>query len=225
MRFNKVGADGHTFKVRGDDESVSGISYLKEGSSVFVESFGVGEGYLRLKNTATASLPSSPDTGAVAWDTTLGQPVFYNGSAWVAVPIGSGLAYEEGTWTPRLTDSTNDATHGIQYGLYEVIGRRVWFTGHLTITGKGSLSGSLFIEDLPYSSLNGASSANVSAVAVGWADDVVITAGETIGGRVQNLTSRIQLSIWNATTGTSGLQASEIDTTFNITFSGHYVKA
>ena len=63
MRFHDTGKDGHTFKVRGNTESVSAMSYRQQQSSGFTESFGVGEGYLRLKNTATASLPSSPHEG------------------------------------------------------------------------------------------------------------------------------------------------------------------
>ena len=59
--------------------------------------------------------------------------------------------YEEGTFTPGLTDGSNsvsgDANTG---GHYTKVGQLVYGTGHIKIESKGSLSGVIRISGLPF---------------------------------------------------------------------------
>jgi hypothetical protein len=61
--------------------------------------------------------------------------------------------YEEGTWTPTLTGSTGtigSQTYSIQAGRYVKIGRFVLLTGYVTVSNKGSWTGSVRISGFPF---------------------------------------------------------------------------
>ena len=69
--------------------------------------------------------------------------------------------YEEGTWTPVLSDGTNNvSTYYYQQGSYIKIGRQVFISCTISVFDKGSLSGSqIRVNGLPFAagSLNGVS--------------------------------------------------------------------
>jgi hypothetical protein len=62
--------------------------------------------------------------------------------------------YEEGTWTPVLTDGTNNvASYYYQYGSYIKVGRLVTINCTISVNNKGSLgSGDVYISGLPFTS-------------------------------------------------------------------------
>ena len=65
--------------------------------------------------------------------------------------------YEEGTWTPSIAFDGNSV--GVTYsannaGSYTKIGNRVYITGYLILTNKGSSTGSATIGGLPFSTAN-----------------------------------------------------------------------
>ncbi len=117
------------------------------------------------------------------------------------------LDYEEGTWTPVLSDGTNDATHVAQIGFYTKVGRMVSIMGRLITTSLGSVSGNIEISGLPYTSVN---IANYNGVlTVGFTDGFAITAGEVVTGVIEANTAVILLRLWDATTGNSRLIESD----------------
>lgn len=67
--------------------------------------------------------------------------------------------YEQGTWTPTLT--FNNASVGVTYdttytgGTYTKIGNRVFVTGYMNPTAKGSSTGTARIGGLPFTSSTG----------------------------------------------------------------------
>jgi hypothetical protein len=65
--------------------------------------------------------------------------------------------YEEGTWTPTLTDGTNNvSTYSQRTGNYVKVGNIVTIVIEITVSNKGSVSSSLRITGLPfYTSKNG----------------------------------------------------------------------
>lgn len=92
----------------------------------------------------TARLNSSA-TSVVSLSVTGGQITF------PAVQSASASAnvlddYEEGTWTPSVGGT---ATYTVQQGDYVKIGRKVWFSCHLTINAIGSGSTTI-IAGLPF---------------------------------------------------------------------------
>jgi len=58
--------------------------------------------------------------------------------------------YEEGTWTPVVSDGTNSATMSSQVGNYTKVGNRVFFNLQVTMTSKASMSGHVQITGLPF---------------------------------------------------------------------------
>ena len=65
--------------------------------------------------------------------------------------------YEEGTWTPVLggDGGTSGQTYSAQSGNYVKIGRLVTAFGSLTLTAKGTITGNLEIQGLPFTSTSG----------------------------------------------------------------------
>ena len=113
------------------------------------------------------------------------------------------LDYEEGTWTPILSDGTNDATHTVQNGTYTKIGRMVHVKCRIVITSLGSASGALRVEGLPYTSL--ALTNTHSTVNVGYGANLNITAGDSLSGFIADNNAFITLQIWNAAGGVSNM--------------------
>jgi hypothetical protein len=69
--------------------------------------------------------------------------------------------YEEGTWTPTLSGSTGtigSQAYSVQEGRYVKIGRFVLLTGYLTLSNKGSWTGSVRIAGFPFTINNAANS-------------------------------------------------------------------
>ena len=112
--------------------------------------------------------------------------------------------YEEGTWTPVLSDGTNNATmSGGTSGLYTKIGRQVSVTAYIAVTSLGSASGAVLITGLPFT-VNGSDGARGSA-SLGFASGVTILAGSSLTGIANSSSARIAMNYWSATSGTSNL--------------------
>ena len=115
--------------------------------------------------------------------------------------------YEEGTWSPVITDGTNDATMiGGAGGTYTKIGRQVTLTGYVRTTALGSVSGYIFIKNLPFSA-NATTTFGLSN-AFGFGSGLNLTAGQSVGGKLEGGTS-IGLTVWDNTAGSTAMQASE----------------
>lgn len=81
------------------------------------------------------------------------------GIAFPATQLASSNAntlddYEEGNWTPTITlgGGAVGVTYVVQTGRYTKIGNRVFFTGYIALTAKGSSTGVLKIASLPFTS-------------------------------------------------------------------------
>jgi hypothetical protein len=117
--------------------------------------------------------------------------------------------YEEGTWTPVLTDGVTNATHSVQVGTYTKVGRMVHVKARVTTTSvtTAGLTGSVWLSGLPFTSANVTDTTGTGSV--GFAGGLNITASENLTSRVGANSSTMSLSIWNANAGVGTLQASE----------------
>jgi hypothetical protein len=117
-------------------------------------------------------------------------------------------SYEEGTWTPVLTDLTNNATmHSLSGGVYTKIGRLVTCTANVRTTSLGSVSGGLYLSGFPFSSAN--TNGNNGAGSVANAENMAITAGHAITlfyGKNSNIA---RFDIYDHSGGVTLLQSSE----------------
>ena len=130
--------------------------------------------------------------------------------------------YEEGTWTPTITDGTNNAAgYDIRSGYYTKIGREVFIRAYVRTTNLGSVSGNIRISGLPFTSSSASSSRN--SLAVGFATGLSITSGESVTAFVEEGNNYIVLYLFDGTTGTSALQDTEWTTDGRISVTGSYI--
>ena len=128
--------------------------------------------------------------------------------------------YEEGTWTPAITFGGNAV--GVTYSasnsaFYTKIGNRVYVTGYLILTSKGSSTGAVSITGLPFTSAN---SFAATAPVVFYPDAV------TYSGMITPVIVRNTTTISCNQTSILGVQSVLTDTNFangsNIAFSASY---
>jgi hypothetical protein len=128
--------------------------------------------------------------------------------------------YEEGVWTPALKFGGNSV--GMTYastpvGRYTKIGRTVFATGTLTLTAKGSSTGSATITGLPFTSANDGIPA---AAVIGHFTGGSAISGAVIGTVAANA-SAIALH-GSANGAASALAHSNVGSTASMTFSVIY---
>jgi len=130
--------------------------------------------------------------------------------------------YEEGTWSPVLSDGTNPMTmHGsYDTGYYTKVGNLVTVSGEFLTTSLGSATGAIRITGLPFTVANNAAAraGGVAAAGSGFA----ITAGHSVTYTGEPNTTYLELKVWDTTAGTSNMQASEWQATGGITIGLSY---
>jgi hypothetical protein len=130
--------------------------------------------------------------------------------------------YEEGTWTAVISDGTNNATmnSGRTTGSYTKIGNFVTVAGYISTDSLGSVTGGIRMTGLPFTSAGGNS--NYSGCAFPYGENLNITANQVVGGYVVINSTYIQLTLWDATGGTTAMQATEWSADgaviFNVTY-------
>ena len=129
--------------------------------------------------------------------------------------------YEEGTWTPVVTDGSNAMTMaGAYIGTYVKIGSQVTIITRVASTDKQSASGDLYISGLPFA--NPDNQRNIAAIAAGGAWGLAITANQSVSAIVRKGDSKLELMVWSATTGTANMNDGEWSDDGNVAFSGTY---
>lgn len=217
MRNFKLGAGEAAMRFNGDDESTA-ITY--NGT----ESYSLTAGGIRLRNVATASLPSDPPDGTTVYDTTSQSLKTYNGTSWI--DGGTGASYETGTWTPNLCDGSYNTSEGqtysIQDGRYTRIGNMIHYEGRIYITSLGTLtagSGSV-IGPLPYPNGTGSSFIGGGSV-VSIANNAATFEGPPFLAVDANNDSWLALRKWVTNADTS-VAISEINANAYLKFHGFY---
>ena len=86
--------------------------------------------------------------------------------------------YEEGTWTPTFSfsGSSTGITYGYQIGYYTKVGRVVTIQAYVQFTNKGSASGGLQINGLPFTSIPGTGAQGYCSCSI-WANALNATVG------------------------------------------------
>jgi hypothetical protein len=129
--------------------------------------------------------------------------------------------YEEGTFTPTWTPASGSgATVNVANGYYTKVGNVVTVVFRLGTNGHGTSSGNITIGGLPFvvSSLTN----NLGVFCVGQAANMAITAGQNMVGQNINGTTNINPVLWNVTTGTQTITATQWGVSGVMWFSGSY---
>ena len=129
--------------------------------------------------------------------------------------------YEEGTWTPVISDGTNNGTSDVAVGTYIKTGNHVHVQGRVRLSSLGSVSGSVRLKGLPFNSKF--LSNNFCVMVVGRAAGLNVTAGQAVFGDLRANVDYVNLIINDATAGTSNLQDTEFSSNGDISFSMDYI--
>jgi len=123
-----------------------------------------------------------------------------------------------------ISDGTNTATltgSGYNVGRYFKTGNKVYVQGFLDVQAIGDCSGNLKLTGLPFTAANAPNA--YGAVLFGYGAGLSITAGTNLAGYVEGNNTLIELRTWDATTGTTALQHSELSTGEFIFSATYYV--
>jgi hypothetical protein len=133
--------------------------------------------------------------------------------------------YEEGTWTPVISDGTNNATSNVSVGTYVKTGNHVHVQGRVRLSSLGSVSGAsnIRLTGLPFAGAG--PSNNFSAMTVGRAINLNLTAGTTVCGDLRTAVTHVLLVVWDASLGNTNLQATEFSADGDISFSLDYISS
>lgn len=132
--------------------------------------------------------------------------------------------YEEGTWTPVLSDGTNsDATQTKESGTYTKVGNIVHVHGRLATSALGTISGDLRITGLPFTSHS--ITYVVSSIAAGFGTNLAITAGVSVSGYVGVSATHITLTKWSGASGIVNLADTEWSADGDLAFTVSYTAA
>ena len=198
------------------------LYYGKTTETVAVPASSVGDSHMvdMAASKLTGALP------AISGANLTSLPAHTGNVAFPATQVASADAntlddYEEGVWTPQLSDGTNNATNASNnLGSYVKIGKVIFISSTVSTTAIGSVSGNLRVSGLPFTAL----SSNLGfAVYCGSGGGMAITAGHTMSGNFNGNTTDIAVYNWDVTTGTSAMQHSEWGGgNTQMTFAGHY---
>jgi hypothetical protein len=122
--------------------------------------------------------------------------------------------YEEGTWTPVLggAGGTSGQTYSSQVGNYIKIGKKVWVQFFMVLTAKGTITGNLQIQGLPFTSVSSAtavSGADIAYFANMGSNIVKLSALTVTNSSVAN----VLLTTAAAASVSNGATANVLDTT------------
>lgn len=127
--------------------------------------------------------------------------------------------YEEGSWTPVISDGTNNATMNFQnQGRYTKIGNVVTLTMYVISDSLGSVSGNIRITGLPFAGVSG----SYAGVACGAGGGLNITANQVVGTYLSPTNSHILLFMWNAADGSTPMTATQWSADGSVIFSMSY---
>ena len=132
--------------------------------------------------------------------------------------------YEEGTWTPTLTDgSGNDGTvnSGSTGGTYTKIGRMVAITGRCTTTSVSGLSSLTYVKNLPFAAISG--QAGYATLAVSQAFNLNITAGQSVELTISPGDTKAAVRLNDHGAGNTAMSPSQWSDDGYVMFSGVYV--
>ncbi|KKN72411.1 hypothetical protein LCGC14_0411240 [marine sediment metagenome] len=128
--------------------------------------------------------------------------------------------YEEGTFTPTVvfTGGSGTITYTIQSGFYTKIGRSVFFSVDILTASIASRTGSMSIEALPFTSAS-----NSGTINMGFSSGLAIPAGYTLTGIVAGTSARIEMYLWDGTSGPSRVQETEWTNSGRAILTGYYI--
>jgi hypothetical protein len=159
--FNRTGNDGSILNFRKDGSTVGSIGTIASDLTI-----GVTDTGLQFRDYRTAVTPfnitsntSSDGVVSLGWSDNRFKDLYLSGGVYLG---GTGSAnklddYETGDFTPivEFGGASVGLTYTAQWGRYTKIGNTVTFQVGIDISDKGTSTGSLRIQNLPFTSATG----------------------------------------------------------------------
>jgi len=177
---------------------------------------GQADNSVTLGNASVTAVYMAEDSGAVVHCIGVNFP---DGTAHYSGDANTLDDYEEGTWTPTLTDTLGNSASGYnnQVGYYTKIGRQVTLTGDIGTSNIGSCSGGIRLAGFPFTVANAANA--YSSLSFGYGSGLNITANQTPTGYASYNNTYGVFQLWDSAIGTTDLQASEWSADGRVLFS------
>ena len=200
--INNDAADGNVIIGHDADPSGSaGTNQIVIGQATT----GVGDNSVTLGNASILNVYAAQDGEAHIHASGVSFPAgtgHYSGGANVLDD------YEEGDWTPVLSDGSNNATSAANTeGTYTKIGRQVTVVGRIQTSSLGSVSGGIQINGLPFTAGNDDKYKSVGNIGLGL--NLNVTAGYNIDGYIPANGSTLLLYINDAASGATAMTGAE----------------
>ena len=161
-----------------------------------------------------------------ATPTTSGSGITFPATASGSTDANTLDDYEEGTWTPVISDGTNNATMTALSGArYTKIGNVVNFWCYVAITSLGSVSGALRITGLPFTVSEPIADVNLFGGFCISCSNLNITAGYDLTVAAQRSQTYLRIFINDSATGITALDALEWSADGEAVFCGSYTIA
>lgn len=182
------------------DQTITGLKTFSRGAAA---PFAVAAGSTNVANLDADKLDGLESTVFARWDglgSSLGQIKF------PAVQSASTDAnilddYEEGTFTPVIggAGGTSGQTYSTQAGNYLKIGRKVFVQAYTVFTAKGTITGGVQLQGLPFTSYN--SGTALSVLTMQWFS----AATNWVNMSAEIIPNSLTAGIWGATAAAAGL--------------------
>lgn len=212
--LNRTASDGSIIDLERGGVSVGLVG--AQGSKTYI---GTGDAGLLFDNANNRVDPCWPTNvggttnGALdlGGSTTRFKNLYLSGGVYLGGTAAANLLddYEEGTWTPVLSDGTNNATMGSAAGSYTKIGRQVFCKCRVVTTALGSVSGGIRVTGLPFTVAAGSGLENLAGGVASQGSGLAIILGSSISISPQQNTTRALLYVWDDVAGTTAMQATE----------------
>lgn len=200
----------------------------RNGRLTFYIVGGDATSYIEVDSFEVVAIGTLADFRAENYDESTGKLYDESDNAYVGVGTSVALTgraypvYATDVWTPGLEFATGSTgiTYGANtFGRYTRIGDMVYYSGYLTLTSKGSSTGLVYINGLPFTVATSTEN-HQSGITVGIVSNMAGLTGPVSGLHLDGDT-RILLYDW-AATGTASLDDTNITNTTEIRFSGTY---
>jgi len=128
-----------------------------------------------------------------------------------------------GSWTPVVSDGTNDCTMTNQSGTYTKIGNLVFITCYITINSVASAAGAARITGLPFTAAN-VSAGHDYPLSLGEMSSLATATNLIPMAQVENNTAYISLHVWQdgGAAATTTMTIAQVSNGGTMKISGHY---
>lgn len=192
---------GKTITVNENDDTITGNKTFDRGAAT--APFTVAQATAakvtnldadKLDGIEGAALVKHDGTVAMTGTLDLGTPgkLKFPASQSASADANTLDDYEEGSWTPVIGGSggTSGQTYTTQVGRYIKIGKLVFATFTVTLSAKGTITTSVEIQGLPFTSQNtasvfGVASLQFSNLATNWTHIIAVTLNNSTAARVR----------------------------------------